>query len=250
MYHFKGKKVDFKFHGINISKKLGQGHVYHCVASPLLFITVCKRLGTEETSFSSLGIGMLSHSCLIQASSCSTVLGLLCRIFLFMMHQMFSMGERSGLQTGHFSTRILLLHSNDVVIDAVCAKAHLKWTVAKWKTVLRSDESKFEVLFRKLGHHVIRTKEDKDNPSCYQHSVQKPASLMVWGCMSACGMGSLHIWKGTINAERYIQVLEQHMLLSRRRLFQGRPCIFQHDNARPHTASITTSWPVEEGSWY
>ncbi len=122
------------------------------------------------------------------------------------------------------------------------AKAHLKWTVAKWKTVLWSDESKFEVLFGKLGRHVIWTKEDKDNPSCYQRSVQKPASLMVWGCMSACGMGSLHIWKGTINAERYIQVLEQHMLPSRRRLFQGRPCIFQHDNARPHTASITTSW--------
>ncbi len=122
------------------------------------------------------------------------------------------------------------------------AKAHLKWTVAKWKTVLWSDESKFEVLFGKLGRRVIRTKEDKDNPSCYQRSVQKPASLMVWGCMSACGMGSLHIWKGTINAERYIQVLEQHMLPSRRRLFQGRPCIFQHDNARPHTASITTSW--------
>ncbi len=122
------------------------------------------------------------------------------------------------------------------------AKAYLKWTVAKWKTVLWSGESKFEVLFGKLGRHVIRTIEDKDNPSCYQRSVQKPASLMVWGCMSACGMGSLHIWKGTINAERYIQVLEQHMLPSRRRLFQGRPCIFQHDNARPHTASITTSW--------
>ncbi len=122
------------------------------------------------------------------------------------------------------------------------AKAHLKWTVAKWKTVLWSDESKFKVIFGKLGRHVIRTKEDKDNPSCYQRSVQKPASLKVWGCMSACGMGSLHIWKGTINAERYIQVLEQHMLPSRRRLFQGRPCIFQHDNARPHTASITTSW--------
>ncbi len=122
------------------------------------------------------------------------------------------------------------------------AKAHLKWTVAKWQTVLLSDESKFEVLFGKLGRHVIRTKEDKDNPSCYQRSVQKPASLMVCGCMSACGMGSLHIWKGTINAERYIQVLEQHMLPSRSRLFQGRPCIFQHDNARLHTASITTSW--------
>ncbi|KAK3556540.1 hypothetical protein QTP70_009203 [Hemibagrus guttatus] len=69
-------------------------------------------------------------------------------------------------------------------------------------------ESKFEVLFGKLGRHVIRTKEDKDNPSCYQRSVQKPASLMVWGCMSACGMGSLHIWKGTINAESVPTFLE------------------------------------------
>ncbi|KAK3556070.1 hypothetical protein QTP70_004378 [Hemibagrus guttatus] len=59
------------------------------------------------------------------------------------------------------------------------AKAHLKWTVAKWKTVLWSDQSKFEVLFGKLGRRVIRTKEDKDNPSRYRRSVQKPASLML-----------------------------------------------------------------------
>uniref|UniRef100_A0A803JIP4 Transposase Tc1-like domain-containing protein n=1 Tax=Xenopus tropicalis TaxID=8364 RepID=A0A803JIP4_XENTR len=68
------------------------------------------------------------------------------------------------------------------------ARDHLKWSVAKWKTVLWSDESRFEVLFGNLGRHVIRTKEDKDNPSCYQRSVQKPASLMVWGCMSASCM--------------------------------------------------------------
>uniref|UniRef100_A0AAY5KHH0 Tc1-like transposase DDE domain-containing protein n=1 Tax=Esox lucius TaxID=8010 RepID=A0AAY5KHH0_ESOLU len=43
-------------------------------------------------------------------------------------------------------------------------------------------------------------------------------------------------------ADSYFQVLEQHMLPSRRCLFQGSPCIFQHDNARPHTASITMSW--------
>ncbi|KAI4881499.1 hypothetical protein NFI96_012321 [Prochilodus magdalenae] len=40
------------------------------------------------------------------------------------------------------------------------------------------DESRFEVLYGTLGRHVIRTREDKDNPSCYQRSVQKPASLM------------------------------------------------------------------------
>ncbi len=73
---------------------------------------------------------------------------------------------------------------------------------------------------------------------CYQCSVQKPASLMVWGCISAYGMGSLHVLEGTMNAERYIKVLEQHMLPSRRRLFQGRPCVFQQDNAKPHTAAL------------
>ncbi len=103
------------------------------------------------------------------------------------------------------------------------AKAHLKWTVSKWKSVLWSDESKFDIL---VGNHrccVLRAKEE----ACYQRSVQKPASLMVWGCISAYGMGSLHVSEGTINAERYIKVLEQHMLPSRRRLFQGRPCVFQ-----------------------
>ncbi|KAI4875414.1 hypothetical protein NFI96_009896 [Prochilodus magdalenae] len=58
------------------------------------------------------------------------------------------------------------------------ARGLLKWSVAKWKTVLWSDESRFEVLYGTLGRHVIRTREDKDNPSCYQRSVQKPASLM------------------------------------------------------------------------
>ncbi len=55
-------------------------------------------------------------------------------------------------------------------------------------------------------------------------------------------MGSLHVLEGTMNAERYIKVLEQHMLPTRRRLFQRRPCVFQQDNAKPHTAAITTAW--------
>ncbi|KAJ8369210.1 hypothetical protein SKAU_G00092380, partial [Synaphobranchus kaupii] len=48
----------------------------------------------------------------------------------------------------------------------------------------------------------IQVKEEKDHPNCYQHKVQKPASVMVSGCVSAHGMGNLHIYEGTINAER------------------------------------------------
>ncbi len=85
------------------------------------------------------------------------------------------------------------------------AKAHLKWTISKWKCVLWSDKSKLDIL---VGNHrccVLRAKEKGDLPACHQHSVQKPASLMLWGWTSAYGMGSLHVLEGTMNAERYIK---------------------------------------------
>ncbi len=113
----------------------------------------------------------------------------------------------------------------------VKVKVTVKWTVSKWKSVLWSDESKFDILVGNDGHRVLRAKEEGDLPS-----------LMVWGCISAYGMGSLHILEGTMNAEGYIKVLEQHMLPFRRRLFQGRPCVFQQDNAKPYTAAITISY--------
>ncbi len=47
--------------------------------------------------------------------------------------------------------------------------------------------------------------------------------------------GSLNVLEGTMNVERYMKVLEQHMLPSRR-------VFFQQDNAKPHTAAITTAW--------
>ncbi len=47
---------------------------------------------------------------------------------------------------------------------------------------------------------VLRVKEEGDLPACYQRSVQTPASLMVWRCISAYGMGSLHVLEGTMNA--------------------------------------------------
>ncbi len=71
------------------------------------------------------------------------------------------------------------------------AKAHLKWTVSKWKSVLLSDESKFNILVGNHGCRLLRAKEEGDLSVCHQHSVQKPASLMVWGCISAYGQLSL-----------------------------------------------------------
>uniref|UniRef100_A0A9J8B0X6 Tc1-like transposase DDE domain-containing protein n=1 Tax=Cyprinus carpio carpio TaxID=630221 RepID=A0A9J8B0X6_CYPCA len=122
------------------------------------------------------------------------------------------------------------------------AKAHLKWTVAKWKTVLCSDESKFQVLFGKLGRHVIRTKEDKDNPSCYQRS--HPDTIHVWGCFSSKGVGSLTILpKNTaMNKEWYQNTLQQQLLPTTQQQFGEEQCIFQHDGAPCHKAKVITKW--------
>ena len=53
-----------------------------------------------------------------------------------------------------------------------------------------------------------------DHPACYQCSIQK-----------------------------------QHKLLSRLHLFQGRPCIFQQDNTKQPTVSITTAWLHNRRIW-
>ncbi len=56
------------------------------------------------------------------------------------------------------------------------ARRHLGWTITQWKRVLWSDESVFHVFFGRNGRRVLRTKEEKDHPDCYQQQVQKPGS--------------------------------------------------------------------------
>ncbi len=94
------------------------------------------------------------------------------------------------------------------------AKAHLKWTVSKCKKVLWSDESKFDLL---VGNQDAIAKEEGELPLCYQRSVQKPVSLM--GVHKCIQYGQLACFGRHYES---IKVLEQHMLPSRWRLFQGR----------------------------
>ena len=97
------------------------------------------------------------------------------------------------------------------------ARSHLRWTERQWKRVLWSDEPTFQLVFGKNGRWILSAKDEKDHPNCYQREVQKPASVMVWGCISAHGMGDLHICEGTIDA--YVGILERNMLPPRQRLF-------------------------------
>ncbi len=126
------------------------------------------------------------------------------------------------------------------------AKGHLKWTVSKWKSVLWSDESKFDILVGNHGCRVLRAKEEGNLPACYQRSVQKPASLMVWGCISAYGLGSLHVSEGTMKVYKGFIA---NICSPPDDVYFREVLVFQQDNAKPHTATITTAWLRSRRVW-
>ncbi len=102
-----------------------------------------------------------------------------------------------------------------------------KWTVSKCKSVLWSDKSTFDILVGSHRHRVLRAKEEGGRPSSVSSAFSSKASISDgMGCIRAYGMGILHVLEGNVSAERYLKFLEQHMLPSRRRVFQGRPCVF------------------------
>ncbi len=123
------------------------------------------------------------------------------------------------------------------------------WTITQWKRVLWSDESVFQVFFGRNGRRVLRTKEEKDHPDCYQQQVQKPGSVMVWGCVSALGKGNLHFCDGTINAEKYIEILEHIYAAFKKTSFPGTS---MHISTRQCKTTFCTHYKVlaaeEEGT--
>lgn len=94
-----------------------------------------------------------------------------------------------------------------------------------------------------MRKRVIRRKDEAYHKDCLKRTVKFPASVMVWGCMSRAGVGRLHFVDGTVNAQKYIQILEASLLPSIDDLVQDRDAfIFQHDGAACHTAKATKTW--------
>lgn len=127
------------------------------------------------------------------------------------------------------------------------ALKHIDKPLSFWEKVLWSDESKIDV------HANRRTR-------CWRPALSslRPAylnwsrtgsasSVMLWGCMSAAGTGSLHHVAHNIDAYRYIDILEARLEESRRKLRLPREWICMQDSASIHNALMTFVWLLEEG---
>lgn len=122
------------------------------------------------------------------------------------------------------------------------AQQHPNWTLARWSEVLFTDESRF-CLYRNDGRQRVWRRPGERHAECCvrQHDRWGGAGVMVWAGISTNQRTSLIIIDGNLSARRYIdEVLETTYLP----FLNDHPeiRILQQDNARPHTARITTAY--------
>lgn len=126
------------------------------------------------------------------------------------------------------------------------AKEHRTWCQNQWDSIIWSVEARFEVCVGDNQSRVIRTKAEVFHNDCLKKKVKFPASVMIWGSMSAKGIGKLHFVEGIMNADKYIYVLKNNLKpqIEEMRL-NDIECIFQQDGAACHTAKKVKAWMIE-----
>lgn len=70
---------------------------------------------------------------------------------------------------------------------------------------------------------------------------------MIWGCMTAKGVGNLAVIPTTMTQVVYRQILEDNLKMSATKLRMGRRFIFQQDNDPKHTAKSVKEWFKQRG---
>jgi transposase len=125
------------------------------------------------------------------------------------------------------------------------ALAHASWTEEDWKKVIFSDESKF-LLFKSDGHQYAWFKPGQAlDPRFTLKAIKHGArNIMVWGCITAKGMGRLFRIEGIMCAPEYVDILKKQLGGTLKDL--NIKCtgkngyIFQQDNDPKHTSKLAT----------
>ncbi|CAF3636492.1 unnamed protein product [Rotaria socialis] len=86
---------------------------------------------------------------------------------------------------------------------------------------------------------VWRSKTEEFSPQCAVPTIKhQGGSVMVWGCFSCAGVGSLHFIEGMMNRFAYREILETNLIQSEKKLGLDDKFVFQHDNNPKHTTAI------------
>lgn len=111
---------------------------------------------------------------------------------------------------------------------------------------MEHDESLI-VLGENYRVYVWRTSNEAYLSQCMWPPRQRRVAIMVWGCITHYGVGTLCLVNGNINAEKYISILENHLWPVISQHFSNKTYQFQDDNGPVHIGSIlhgTTNWKI------
>lgn len=123
------------------------------------------------------------------------------------------------------------------------AKKHIDKDMEFWKSVIFTDESKFNLFGNDCGGKVWRRKNEAMQAKNLMPTVKHGGgSVMVWGAMAASGVGSLVFIDGIMDKHYYKAILEQNLPHCVESLDVGPRWIFQQDNDPKHTAKIVKEW--------
>ena len=133
------------------------------------------------------------------------------------------------------------------------AQIHRRWIARQWRDTLFTDESKFQIDFCDRRQNVYRRRGERFSDACVKELDRfGKASCMVWGGISYYGKTDLifidrppvrrgrNLRNPGLTAQRYIDEILRPVVLPYIAAHPGMR--FQQDNARAHSARITTAF--------
>lgn len=119
------------------------------------------------------------------------------------------------------------------------AKQHINKDESYWNDVIFADETKINLFGSDGRTMVLRKANEELNPKNLNSTIKHGGgSLMLWGCISAGGVGNMTFINGIMNKEMYLEILKQNLKQSAEKLGIEKTFKYYQDNDPKHTAEI------------
>ena len=104
----------------------------------------------------------------------------------------------------------------------------IHWTADQWEQVVFSHECRFGLKNDARSLRIWCTSAEANDPRYFQPVFKNSVSIMFWGCIGPSGVGRLVFCEDSLNATKYIAILQNNLLQLVENVFgdDGRPFIF------------------------